>query len=86
MLGQKFNIIQNKMQSKKKAKKCVLQIKNVAVLLFFILQVFVTKTYDPTTHFETTCNDVVEVFERAAGKKFDFSKVTHNLEDDPQAS
>lgn len=44
--------------------------------------VFVTKSYDPTTHFETTCNDVLSVFERAAGQKFDFSKVKHNLEDD----
>jgi Rab GDP dissociation inhibitor len=44
-------------------------------------QVFVSKTYDPTTHFETTCIDVLDIFRRATGADFDFSKVQHNLED-----
>lgn len=46
-----------------------------------------TKSYDATTHFETTCDDVVEVYERVVGEAFDFSKVkTENVEtaDAPQ--
>jgi Rab GDP dissociation inhibitor len=45
-------------------------------------QVFVSKSYDATTHFETTCKDVLEIFRNATGEDFDFSKVKHNLEDD----
>jgi len=44
-------------------------------------QVFVSKTYDPTSHFETTCIDVLDIFRRATGADFDFTKVQHNLED-----
>jgi len=44
-------------------------------------QIFVSKTYDPTSHFETTCIDVLDIFRRATGADFDFSKVQHNLED-----
>ena len=31
-------------------------------------QVFISESYDATTHFETTCNDVLEIFKRATGK------------------
>ena len=44
--------------------------------MFFILfQIFVSSSYDATTHFETTCNDVLDIFKRAAGKEFDYDKV-----------
>lgn len=43
------------------------------------MQVFITKSYDPTTHFETTCLDVLDVYKRITGEDFDFSKVTHTL-------
>ena len=43
--------------------------------------VFISKSYDATTHFETTCTDVVDIYRRATGVDFDFSKVTHNIED-----
>jgi Rab GDP dissociation inhibitor len=42
-------------------------------------QIFVTKSYDATTHFETTCLDVLDVYEKITGEKFDFSKVTRGL-------
>ncbi len=42
-------------------------------------QVFVTKSYDATTHFESTCLDILDVYERIIGEKFDFSKVTRGL-------
>lgn len=46
-----------------------------------VLQVFLSKSYDATSHFETTCIDVLDIFRRASGADFDFSKVKHNLDD-----
>lgn len=43
-------------------------------------KVFITKSYDATTHFETTCTDVVQTFKRITGEAFDFSKVKHTDE------
>ncbi|KAL5516022.1 hypothetical protein EMCRGX_G001278 [Ephydatia muelleri] len=43
-------------------------------------KVFITKSYDATTHFESTCDDVVEVYERVTGKPFDFSAVQAQIE------
>ncbi|KAF0304279.1 Rab GDP dissociation inhibitor beta [Amphibalanus amphitrite] len=45
-------------------------------------QVFISSSYDATSHFETTCLDVLDIFRRGFGCDFDFSKVTHTLEDD----
>jgi len=42
---------------------------------------FVSKSYDATSHFETTCQDILDVFKRGTGEEFDFSKVKHTLED-----
>jgi len=44
-------------------------------------QLFISKSYDPTSHFETTCLDVLDIFKRGTGEDFDFSKVKHTLED-----
>lgn len=41
---------------------------------------FVSSSYDATTHFETTCDDVVKIFERVTGKPFDFSAVQSMVE------
>jgi len=46
-----------------------------------VFKIFVSKTYDPTSHFETTCIDVLDIFRNATGADFDFTKVQHNLED-----
>lgn len=43
--------------------------------------VFISKSYDATTHFETTCTDVLDIFQRATGSTFDFSKIKHNIEE-----
>lgn len=48
-------------------------------------QVFISTSYDATTHFETTCIDVLNIFRRATGEDFDFSKVKHNIEDGDEA-
>ena len=44
-------------------------------------QLFISKSYDATSHFETTCLDVLDIFKRGTGEDFDFSKVKHTLED-----
>ncbi|CAI2726941.1 unnamed protein product [Schistosoma spindalis] len=44
--------------------------------------IYISKSYDASTHFESTCTDVLEMYERITGSPFDFSKVTRNLEDD----
>lgn len=43
--------------------------------------VFISKSYDATSHFETTCLDVLDIFRRGTGEDFDFSKVKHTLDD-----
>lgn len=44
-------------------------------------QVFISSSYDATTHFETVCNDVVNIFKRGTGEDFDFSKIKLELEE-----
>ncbi|KAI6176020.1 Rab GDP dissociation inhibitor [Aphelenchoides bicaudatus] len=45
-------------------------------------QIFISRSYDPTTHFLTACDDVLNIFERGTEKPFDFDKITHlSLED-----
>lgn len=43
--------------------------------------VFITKSYDATSHFETTCTDVLKVFQAAYGGPFDYDKV-QNVDQD----
>ncbi|EFO92618.1 hypothetical protein GCK72_012872 [Caenorhabditis remanei] len=40
-------------------------------------QIFISQSYDATTHFETTCKDVLNLFERGTTKEFDFTNITH---------
>jgi Rab GDP dissociation inhibitor len=40
-------------------------------------QVFISRSYDPTTHFETTCQDVLDIFKRGTTEEFDFTKIKH---------
>lgn len=47
-------------------------------------QIFISESYDATTHFETTCLDVVDIFKRGTGEEFDFSKIKHELGDEEQ--
>lgn len=37
-------------------------------------QVFISKSYDATSHFETTCDDVLELYRKITGAPFDFSQ------------
>ena len=42
---------------------------------YLSFQVFVSKSYDATSHFETTCDDVLELFRKITGAPFDFSQI-----------
>ncbi|CAG2106580.1 unnamed protein product [Medioppia subpectinata] len=45
-------------------------------------QIFISQSFDATSHFETTCSDVLDIFRRGTGEDFDFSKVKLDLNDD----
>lgn len=45
-------------------------------------QIFISKSYDPTSHFEETCEDVLKIYKRATGEEFDFSKIESNLDEE----
>jgi len=40
-----------------------------------LFQTFITTSCDATTHFETACQDIKDVYRRCTGNEFDFSKV-----------
>jgi len=42
-------------------------------------QLFISESYDATSHFETTCNDVLDVFKRGNGEEFDVSKIKQTM-------
>lgn len=43
-------------------------------------RVFVSESYDATTHFETTCADVLDIYKRITGEEFDFSNIQTAVE------
>lgn len=45
-------------------------------------QIFISKSFDPTSHFEETCTDVLEIYKRATGEEFDFSKIVGDVNQD----
>ncbi|KAM4748920.1 rab GDP dissociation inhibitor beta [Rhinophrynus dorsalis] len=44
-------------------------------------QIFISRTYDPTTHFETTCNDIKDIYKRMMGCEFDFEEMKRKKSD-----
>lgn len=53
----------------------------VSVRLFHLLQVFASRSYDATTHFETTCNDIKDIYKRMTGSDFDFENMKRKQND-----
>jgi hypothetical protein len=53
---------------------------------FCFLQVFISKSYDATSHFESTCDDILDLYEKIMGEKFDFDKVNFSQEEEQQES
>lgn len=44
--------------------------------------IFISKSFDPTSHFEETCEDVLEIYKRGTGEDFDFSKIVGDVNQD----
>ena len=44
-------------------------------------QVFCSCSYDATTHFETTCNDIKDIYKRMAGSAVDFENMKRKQND-----
>jgi len=45
-------------------------------------QIFISKSYDATSHFETTCEDIKDMYQRICGEKFDFETVKGAIGDE----
>ncbi|XP_005992613.1 rab GDP dissociation inhibitor alpha-like [Latimeria chalumnae] len=44
-------------------------------------QIFISCSYDATTHFETTCNDIKDIYKRMTGTDFDFENMKRKQND-----
>uniref|UniRef100_A0AAZ3S148 Rab GDP dissociation inhibitor n=1 Tax=Oncorhynchus tshawytscha TaxID=74940 RepID=A0AAZ3S148_ONCTS len=44
-------------------------------------QIFASSAYDATTHFETTCNDIKDIYKRMTGSDFDFENMKRKQND-----
>lgn len=43
-------------------------------------KIFISSSFDATTHFETTCDDINKLYERIMGEPFDFSKIQSTVD------
>ncbi|PIK54484.1 rab GDP-dissociation inhibitor, partial [Apostichopus japonicus] len=43
-------------------------------------KIFISSSFDATTHFETTCDDIVSMYKRITGTDFDFSKMKSTVD------
>ncbi|XP_041110642.1 rab GDP dissociation inhibitor beta-like [Polyodon spathula] len=44
-------------------------------------QIFISRAYDATTHFETTCDDIKDIYKRMMGTEFDFEEMKRKKSD-----
>lgn len=44
-------------------------------------QIFISQSYDATTHFETTCHDIKDIYRRMTGSEFDFENMKRKQND-----
>ncbi len=49
--------------------------------VFICTQIFVSRSYDATTHFETTCDDIKDIYKRMTGTEFDFAEMERKKND-----
>ena len=45
------------------------------------LQIYVSSSFDATTHFETTCQDIIRIYESITGEPFNFEKLDAKFEE-----
>ena len=53
----------------------------ITLSVFSPYQVFASRSYDATTHFETTCNDIKDIYKRMTGSDFDFENMKRKQND-----
>lgn len=53
----------------------------VSSIFNFYFQIFISRTYDATTHFETTCDDIKDIYKRMTGSEFDFEEMKRKKND-----
>lgn len=39
------------------------------------MQIFISRSYDATTHFESTCEDIKNIYRRMMGTEFNFAEM-----------
>ncbi|KAJ8261797.1 hypothetical protein GJAV_G00158510 [Gymnothorax javanicus] len=44
-------------------------------------QIFISRSYDATTHFETTCDDIKDIYKRMTGTDFEFEEMERQNKD-----
>ncbi|MGH0135792.1 UNVERIFIED_CONTAM: hypothetical protein FKN15_035180 [Acipenser sinensis] len=44
-------------------------------------EIFISRAYDATTHFETTCDDIKDIYKRMMGTEFDFEEMKRKKSD-----
>ena len=54
----------------------------ITVHCFSFFKVFISKSYDATSHFETTCEDIKDIYKRIHDEDFDFETVKGGLGDE----
>lgn len=55
--------------------------KKRSITLLSPLQIFISRSYDATTHFETTCDDIKDIYRRMTGSDFDFAEMERKQKD-----
>ena len=45
-------------------------------------KIFISKSYDASTHFETTCDDIIDLYERITKKRFNFEEAVVDFDED----
>lgn len=54
---------------------------NELCMTFVWPQIFISRSYDATTHFETTCDDIKDIYKRMTGTDFDFAEMERKKND-----
>ena len=52
----------------------------LSFIVLLLHQIFISKSYDATTHFETCCEDIMDMYERIIGEKLDLSSLPYSTE------
>lgn len=57
------------------------RLKSVPPCLALTPQIFISRSYDATTHFESTCDDIKDIYSRMTGTEFNFAEMERHKKD-----